>query len=196
MFAFIKVLVERSASTPKDVQKNGDTNARLVEVVLEEVKLNSFGVDRLEPAMNVERLSEQDVSSSFSSYNLFNNLRIEEVEVENDLIDNEDEVTGGITEECISRPVKIRKKIVKKRKAKVVCNLVNKRVNAGVEKDENLVLERCPGCHYDHFPLPKFCRWWKTRKNSRKAALKQSVNTKFNEDPVVLEKYIESLQSS
>ena len=120
MFAFIKVLVERSASTPKDVQKNGDTNARLVEVVLEEVKLNSFGVDRLEPAMNVERLSEQDVSSSFSSYNLFNNLRIEEVEVENDLIDNEDEVTGGITEECTSRPVKIRKKIVKKRKAKVV----------------------------------------------------------------------------
>ena len=61
MFASLKVLVERSVSTPKDVQKNGDMNVRLVDFVLEEVKQSSFGVDCLEPVEYVERLNKQDV---------------------------------------------------------------------------------------------------------------------------------------
>ena len=64
-------------SNPKDVQKNGDTNnLRLVKSVLGEVKLNSFGVDSLETVKYVERLDKQNVSSTFSSYNLFNYLQI------------------------------------------------------------------------------------------------------------------------
>ena len=68
--------VESSVSTPKVVQKKGDTNVRLVKSVLGEVKLNSFGVDSLETVKYVERLDKQNVSSTFSSYNLFNYLQI------------------------------------------------------------------------------------------------------------------------
>ena len=168
-------MVERFVSTPKDVQKNGDTNnVRLVESVLEEVKLNSFGVASLGTVKYVERLGKQNVSSTFSGYNLFNHLQIEDVEEENAMNESEDEIGDGITEGCASRPVKISKKEdkerVKKREAKVVCKLVHIQVNKRVEQNENLVLERCPGCHHDHFRFPKFCRWWKTRKTTRKAA--------------------------
>ena len=101
LFAFLKVLVERSVSTPKDVQKNGDMNVRLVDFVLEEVKQSSFGVDCLEPVEYVERLNKQDVNSTFSSYNIFNHLQIEELEEEDALNDSETEVTNGIAEECL-----------------------------------------------------------------------------------------------
>ena len=113
------------------------------------------------------------------------------------MYEGEDEIVDGIFKGCASRPVKIckkeDKKKVKKRRTKVACKLVNIQVNERVYQNENLVLERCPGCHHDHFRFPKFCRWWKTRKTTRKAA-KQSVNTKLNEDPVFLEKCIESLE--
>ena len=120
-------------STSKDVQNNGVKNSRLVDSVLEEVKLNSFGAVCLDSVKYVDRPKKQDVSSTFSSYNLFEHLLIEEVYEESDLNDSEDKVMDGITEECASRPVKICKNInknmVKKRKAKVSCKLVNKRVD-------------------------------------------------------------------
>ena len=36
---------------------------------------------------------------------------------------------------------------------------------------ENTVLKRCHGCHIEHFPLPKFCRWWEKKKNSKQRTM-------------------------
>ena len=35
----------------------------------------------------------------------------------------------------------------------------------------NIEVKRCCGCHVDHFPLPKFCRWWEMRRFVRKVSL-------------------------
>ena len=32
----------------------------------------------------------------------------------------------------------------------------------------SIVMKRCHGCHFEHFPLPKFCRWWEERKATKK----------------------------
>ena len=196
---FIKVTAEGSVLTPKGVQRNGGKSERLVDIVLGGVKTNLFGVKSLEPEKHVDQFDRQGVSSSFSSYNLFNHLQIEEVEEESDY-DIEDEVSNSVTREHTTIPEKISKKmdekISKKMDKKMKANVTSTFVHKKGDKVVNVLLERCPGCHYDHFPLPKFCRWWKTRKNTKEAALKQSINIEFNKNQVSqLKKCIESLET-
>ena len=47
----------------------------------------------------------------------------------------------------------------------------------------DIVVKRCHGCHVDHFPLPKFCRWWEKKISLRKVTMKRpeqmNVETNF-----------------
>ena len=46
------------------------------------------------------------------------------------------------------------------------------------DNNKEIILRRCRGCHVDHFPLPKFCRWWETRKvlHSQTGSLPYDIN--------------------
>ena len=48
------------------------------------------------------------------------------------------------------------------------------------------VLKRCHGCNQNHFPLPKFCRWWEKRRTARKARLQGTEQ--FNGETINLVK--------
>ena len=53
------------------------------------------------------------------------------------------------------------------RKKKEMRNKITRNINVKSfdkkEKNSEIIIRRCAGCHLNHFPHPKFCRWWETR---------------------------------
>ena len=50
----------------------------------------------------------------------------------------------------------------------------------------DIVVKRCHGCHIDHFPLPKFCRWWEKRRSVREVSLHETEQ--LNDEKMLLVK--------
>ena len=61
------------------------------------------------------------------------------------------------------------------------------------ETMSNTVLKRCLGCNFDHFPLPKFCRWWEERKSVKKGPWRETMLLSF-EESIIVKKSIQYLE--
>ena len=83
----------------------------------------------------------------------------------------------------------IQKKTKKRKDEKVQDESVFKRN----ETINSIVVKRCQGCHFEHFPLPKFCRWWEERKATKKEPRKETRQLSI-EESLSVKKYIQYLE--
>ena len=61
------------------------------------------------------------------------------------------------------------------------------------ETMSSIVVKRCHGCHFEHFPLPKFCRWWEERKATKIEPCNETRQLSI-EESLSVKKYIQYLE--
>ena len=115
-------------------------------------------------------LSNDD--KAIKTSNLFEHIQIEDI--------NEDITDTNLSRDTDAhikrKQIDSKPKSYKKNKNRRQKNSNHKKVQkkSPVKRNKtlsNIEVKRCCGCHVDHFPLPKFCRWWEKRRVLRKVKI-------------------------
>ena len=147
--------------------------------------------------------NEQRFVANVATYNRFNNLRDDD-ETDDEILDItffEDQT--NIHYEKENKPNTRRQKKNENRRCKTRSKKNTSKNKQGPKKspiktketalDKATVLKRCHGCHLDHMPLPKFCRWWEERRNERKESMTETEELS-TEKIVLVKNCIETLE--
>ena len=139
----------------------------------------------------------QNIVGSMETYNLFNHLlEIDETDEGNLYIsttNNYEEIEANSNIKREKRKTtgkKCKTNNNNKRNRKTKRNSLLEKIKTTRIVKENTVLKRCHGCHIEHFPLPKFCRWWE----KRKTASKEQWNEKNSVNNDLVQKSIQVLE--
>ena len=120
------------------------------------------------------------------TYNMFECLQDEEI-VETNFGSEKDNIDGSQQKEANSKGEKKKIKNGQRKKINRKRGKVQKKSPIKRKKTiREIVVKRCHGCHVDHFPLPKFCRWWEKRRSVREVSLHETEQ--LNDEKMLLVK--------
>ena len=97
--------------------------------------------------------------------NLFEHLEIEDTNEEIIETNMSRDTDDNIKRRQINGKTRSYRKIKNRRqKSSIHKKVKNKSPVKRNRTMSNIEVKRCHGCHVDHFPLPKFSRWWEKRR--------------------------------
>ena len=134
---------------------------------------------------------------SLETYNIFEYLQDEETFEEREETDFSNEKDNFNQGKLINSDNKNQKKKKNERQRKIKKRRDQKvQEKSLIKRNEtmsNTLLKRCLGCNFDHFPLPKFCRWWEERKSVKKGPWRETRQLSIEEN-IIVEKSIQYLE--